>query len=218
MPVRSERDATAAAVPASRMHVTIACQMLGAMGMEAFAERARRELLTTRSRGASPRRLASRTASAGPPLASRLYTWRIRAWPAPDDNHRDPAANEQDTKERHTMWPAKYSVSIRTLRADALFVSALQRSDEPSVDQVQQAITAAVRAFGRAGCAERVAQEFGDHSETAVIRMRWARAVTHEAFTETAPDPDPRPDADPLLVVGPRLPAGETSDSPGRAA
>jgi hypothetical protein len=39
------------------------------------------------------------------------------------------------------MWPAKYSVSIRTLRADALFVSALQRSDEPSVDQVQQAIT-----------------------------------------------------------------------------
>lgn len=116
------------------------------------------------------------------------------------------------------MWPAKYSVSIRTLRADALFVSALQRSDEPSVDQVQQAITAAVRAFGSAGCAERVAQEFGDHSETAVIRMRWARAVTHEAFTETAPDPDPRPDADPLLVAGPRLPAGETSDSPGRAA
>ena len=109
------------------------------------------------------------------------------------------------------MWPAKYSVSIRTLRADALFVSPLQRSDEPSVDQVQQAITAAVRAFGRAGCAERVAQEFGDHSETAVIRMRWARAVT-------APDPDPCPDADPLLVVGPRLPAGETSDSPGRAA
>ena len=70
------------------------------------------------------------------------------------------------------MWPAKYSVSIGTLGADALFVSALQRSDEPSVDQVQQAITAAVRAFGRAGCAERAAQEFGDHSETAVIRMR----------------------------------------------
>jgi hypothetical protein len=99
------------------------------------------------------------------------------------------------------MSPAKYSVSIRTLRADALFASALQRSDEPSADQVQQAITAAVRAFGRAGCAERVAQEFGDHSETAVIRMRWAR-----------------PDADPLLVARPRLPAGETSDSPGRAA
>jgi hypothetical protein len=116
------------------------------------------------------------------------------------------------------MWPATYSVSIRTLRADAVFVSALQRSDEPSAGQVQQAITAAVRAFGRAGCAGRVAQEFGDHPGTAVIRMRWARAVTHQAFTETAPDPGPRPDAGPLPVAGPRLPAGQTSDSPGRAA
>ena len=90
------------------------------------------------------------------------------------------------------MWPAKYPVSIRTLRADALFASALQRSDEPSVGQVQQAITAAVRAFGHAGCAERVAQEFGDHSETAVVRMRWARAVTHEAFATKAGKDDER--------------------------
>ena len=109
------------------------------------------------------------------------------------------------------MWPAKYSVSIRTLRADALFVSALQRSDEPSVDQVQQAITAAVRAFGRAGCAERVAQEFGDHPETAVIRMRWARAVAREAFADSASEPGPQADAGALLAVRPRLPAEQTS-------
>ena len=45
------------------------------------------------------------------------------------------------------------------------------------------------------------------------------RTALREPFTKlTADDPDPRPDADPLLVVGPRLPAGETSDSPGRAA
>ena len=50
------------------------------------------------------------------------------------------------------MWPAIYSPGIRAFQADALFVSALQRSDEPSVGQVRQAITAAVRAFGRAGC------------------------------------------------------------------
>jgi hypothetical protein len=31
----------------ARGQLRIACQMLGAMGMEAFAERARRELLTT---------------------------------------------------------------------------------------------------------------------------------------------------------------------------
>lgn len=114
--------------------------------------------------------------------------------------------------------PVMAYLSIGAVRADAVFVSGLQCCDEPSAGQVRQAVAAAVRAFGCSGCAGRVAQEFGDHPETAVIRMRWARAVTHEAFTETAPDPDPRPDADPLLVVGPRLPAGETSDSPGRAA
>lgn len=116
------------------------------------------------------------------------------------------------------MWPVLAYPSVCAVQADAVFVSGLQRRDEPSAGQVRQAVAAAIRAFGCSGCAGRVAQEFGDHPETAVIRMRWARAVTHEAFTETAPDPDPRPDADPLLVVGPRLPAGETSDSPGRAA
>ena len=66
--------------------------------------------------------------------------------------------------------------------ADALFVSAVQRSDELSRDQVRKAIAAAVRAYGDRGCAERVAQEFGDHPETAVSRMRWARAAVGEAF------------------------------------
>jgi hypothetical protein len=68
-------------------------------------------------------------------------------------------------------------LSISTARADALFVSALQRSEEPSVAQVQLAIAAAIRAFGARGCAARVAQEYGEHPETAVPRMRWARAV-----------------------------------------
>jgi hypothetical protein len=60
-------------------------------------------------------------------------------------------------------------------RADALFASALQRSDEPTARQVEQAIAGAIRAFGDAGCAARVAQEYGDHPETAASRMRWAR-------------------------------------------
>jgi len=34
-----------------------------------------------------------------------------------------------------------------------------------------------------------VAQEFGDHPETAVIRMRWARSVVREAFADPAPGP-----------------------------
>ena len=66
--------------------------------------------------------------------------------------------------------------------ADALFASALQRSDNPDAGQVRQATAAAVRAYGGPGCAERVAQEFGDHPENAVMRMRWARALVSEVF------------------------------------
>src|SRR6516162_3936783 len=97
--------------------------------------------------------------------------------------------------------------------ADAVFVSGLQRRDELSADQVRQAAGAAIRAFGCSGCAGRVAQEFGDHPETAVTRMRWARAVAREAF------------GDPALEAGPGAtgraagrssptPAGQTSGSP----
>ena len=66
--------------------------------------------------------------------------------------------------------------------AEALFVSVLQRSDRPSPGQVRKAIAAAVCAYGGRGCAELVAQEFGDHPETAVERMRWARALVDEVF------------------------------------
>lgn len=61
--------------------------------------------------------------------------------------------------------------------ADALFASALQRSDHPTPGQVRQAIAAAAAAYGGYGCAARVAQAFGEHPETAVTRMRWARAL-----------------------------------------
>jgi len=73
------------------------------------------------------------------------------------------------------MRPAQHSTDITALGADALFASALQRSDMPSTDQIRQVIDAAIRAFGSSGCAARVAQEFGDHPETAAARMRWAR-------------------------------------------
>jgi hypothetical protein len=76
-----------------------------------------------------------------------------------------------------------HHLSISAVRADALFVSALQRSEELDTGQVREAIAMAIRAFGGRGCAELVAQEFGDHPETAVARMRWARTVEAEAFS-----------------------------------
>ena len=82
-------------------------------------------------------------------------------------------------------------LSIRAFEADALFASAVQRCDEPTSGQVRQAIAAAIRAFGSLGCAERVAQEFGDHPETAIVRMRWARVVAREAFPDWAATPGP---------------------------
>ena len=87
------------------------------------------------------------------------------------------------------MRPAMHHLSISAIRADALFVSALQRGDRPGASQVRQAVAAVIWAFGCPGCAGRVAQEFGDHPETAVIRMRWARSVVREAFADPAPGP-----------------------------
>jgi hypothetical protein len=70
-----------------------------------------------------------------------------------------------------------YPRSVRALQADALFVSALQRGDDLNASQIRQAVMVAPHAYGGAGCAERVAQEFGDHPETAAVQMRWARAT-----------------------------------------
>jgi hypothetical protein len=85
------------------------------------------------------------------------------------------------------MRPIAQHLSISAVRTEALFVSALQRSDEPTGDQVRQAVAAAVRRFGSRGCAALVAQEFGDHPELAVGRMRWARGVIHDVFGRAEP-------------------------------
>ena len=81
-----------------------------------------------------------------------------------------------------------YPRSVHALRADALFASALQRSDELSVSQIRRAIAAALDGYGAAGCAGRVAQEFGDHPETAAVRMRWARTAV-AALEAQSPGP-----------------------------
>jgi hypothetical protein len=80
-----------------------------------------------------------------------------------------------------------YHPSLSATRADALFASPLQRSGDPSAWQIRQAIAAAVAAYGGPGCAARVAQSFGEHPETAVTRMRWARAMVASAFGGAQP-------------------------------
>jgi hypothetical protein len=92
------------------------------------------------------------------------------------------------------MGPAQHLRNISAFGADALFASALQCSDAPGAGQVRQAIEAAVSTFGASGCAGRVAQEFGDHPETAAARMRWARAAARTAFADLVPAPRRSPD------------------------
>jgi len=66
--------------------------------------------------------------------------------------------------------------------AEALFVSDVQRSDPISPAAVQAAVRRSVTAYGPAGCAELVAQEFGEHPETAPVRMAWALGAVRQCF------------------------------------
>lgn len=70
-------------------------------------------------------------------------------------------------------------------RCEALFASDLQASQHPDHGAVRTAIEASFDTLGAQGCAARVAQEFGDHPETALTRMRWAR---HECESLTGPN------------------------------
>ena len=79
------------------------------------------------------------------------------------------------------MVTKTYGLSTRMTadgsRCEALFASALQRSDAPTADVVAETIARTVRQFGARGCACRTAQEFGDHPEAAAERMRWVRQL-----------------------------------------
>jgi hypothetical protein len=100
------------------------------------------------------------------------------------------------------MGPAQHHyLDSSAFGADALFVSALQCSEAPSAGQIRQAIDAAVQALGTSGCAGRVAQEFGDHPETAAVRMRWARAAARSAFADLVPAPRRSPDLTALAAA-----------------
>ena len=65
--------------------------------------------------------------------------------------------------------------TVQDLAAEALFVSDLQPSQRPSRQTLEETVTAMILRHGSDGCAAVVAEEFGDHPESAVRRMCWAR-------------------------------------------
>jgi len=65
-------------------------------------------------------------------------------------------------------------------RCAALFVSELQQSDAPTGYTVAETVQRTVRRFGVRGCEGPMAQEFGDHPEAAMDRMRRVRRLVGE--------------------------------------
>jgi hypothetical protein len=78
-------------------------------------------------------------------------------------------------------------LNFNDVRAEALFASTLQPSEQPTVARVRREIKRTVRDLGVCGCAARMAQEFGDAPACAVARMHWARTLVADIFT-TPPD------------------------------
>ena len=65
--------------------------------------------------------------------------------------------------------------------AEALFVSDLEPSQNPSTQMISDAIDRMTRRYGPDGCAARMALEFGEHPDLAVRRMIWIRRIMDTA-------------------------------------
>jgi hypothetical protein len=76
--------------------------------------------------------------------------------------------------------------TVRDLVAEALFASSLQPSDAPGAETVRETVTKVILRLGSDGCAANVAQEFGDHPDTAVRRMGWVRKLMIASYPETS--------------------------------
>lgn len=85
--------------------------------------------------------------------------------------------------------------TFEAVRAEALFASPVQSSDQPTDIEVRGAVAATLRKLGIGGCAAAVACEYGEHPETACGRMAWALATVRASY----PVYEPRT---PLVLAG----------------
>jgi hypothetical protein len=99
-------------------------------------------------------------------------------------------------------------LNVNDARCEALFASGLQRSDAPTPEALADGIRNTVRKFGIAGCASRMAQEFGDHPDAAASRMRWIRQLIAEVPAMPVPRPV-RPSGRPPAVSSATRPAAD---------
>jgi len=83
-------------------------------------------------------------------------------------------------KKHHLRYAAR--TTFDNVRAEALFASLLQPTDQPSATEVREAVTTTLRTLGIRRCAAYMAGEFGDHPDTAAVRMKWAKSVIRSTY------------------------------------
>ncbi len=79
------------------------------------------------------------------------------------------------------------SRTLENLRAEALFVSDVQRSDQPTADHVRATVLYIVRRYGTRTLAALVAAEFGEHPDIAAGRMSWALGTVRQTYPVAYP-------------------------------
>lgn len=75
--------------------------------------------------------------------------------------------------------------TFEAVRAEALFASTLQMSQDPGDADIRAAVTRTLRMIGVQGCTALMATEFGEHPETATTRMGWALRMIRHAYAES---------------------------------
>lgn len=73
-------------------------------------------------------------------------------------------------------------MDINTIRAEALFLSNVQPSAAASPAVIRVAVVLTERRLGVRGCVCAFAREYGEHPDTAAVRMAWAVLAVAAAF------------------------------------
>jgi hypothetical protein len=89
---------------------------------------------------------------------------------------------------------------ISAMWAEALFASSISAFAPVTPSEVDAAIRATIKRLHVRGCVEIVANEFGEHPDTAVNRMRWAVTVVTEMYPALTCKCDPQAGAKKTLI------------------
>ena len=77
--------------------------------------------------------------------------------------------------------------TVTGFTAEAIFASTLQPSQTVTRAEAWAAATETIARYGAQGCVDILAHEFGEHTETAAPRMRFARELAATLTAVPAP-------------------------------